>query len=76
MLLDMTFREIIEHLNRQQASRGGPLEGASGFEGDDMEGLETPFRSVVKGNMAISLPAIHMHSLGLSRHAIANTMYQ
>ena len=46
MLLDLTFGEIIEHLNRQPASRGGPLEGASGFEGDDMEGLETPFRSV------------------------------
>ena len=52
VLLDMTFGEIIEHLNRQQATRGGTSEGASGFEGDDMEGLETPFRSVISGNMA------------------------
>ena len=54
VLLDMTFGEIIEHLHRRWASRGGPLEGASGFEGDDMDGLETPFRSVFNGNMAIS----------------------
>ena len=65
MLLDMTFGEIIEHLNRQQASRGGPLEGASDFECDDTEGLETPFRLVVSGNMADG-PLCHPYAqLGL-----------
>ena len=65
MLLDMTFGEIIEHLNRQQASRGEPLKGALGFEGDDTEGLETPFRSVVSGNLADG-PLCHPYAqLGL-----------
>ena len=75
VLLDMTFDEIIEHLNRQQASRGGPLEGASGFEGDDREGLETPFRSVVSGNMAVSPPCHQSAQLGLVKtcHYEVNT---
>lgn len=46
MLLDMTFHEIAEHANRQQAILDAPLERASGFESDDMKALETPFRSV------------------------------
>ena len=75
MLLDMTFDEIMEHLSRQQASRGSPSEGTSGFEGDDMEGLETPFRSVVSGNMALGLSATILHSLGLSRHATMSIKY-
>ena len=74
VLLDMTFGEIIEHLNRQQATRGGTLEGASGFEGDDMEGLETPFRSVLSGDKAISLSAKLLHSFGLTRHATRVTL--
>ena len=58
VLLDMTFSEITEHLNRQQVAQKGPLERDSELGGDDMEGLETPFRSVVSGKEAISLSAI------------------